>query len=117
MLSNKRSMKIKTLLLSLTLLVGASASAQPKVGMIFKDGVFVIPTEEDAIEQIISKGDYEPGLAILTQSLDYRPALVLDALADDLVRIMLDDDDSKVRLDARSLLEMAARGFWRWHSI
>ena len=104
-------MNIKTLLLSLTLLVGASASAQPKVGMIFKDGVFVIPTEEEAIEQIISKGDYESGLAILTQTLDSRPASELDALAEDLVQIMLDDDNSKVRRDARLLLEMAARGF------
>ena len=79
--------------------------------MIFKDGVFVIPTEEAALEQFAGKGDHEPALAILTQTLDRRSASVLDALADELVRIMLDDDDSIVRIDARLLLEKAARGF------
>ena len=110
MLSNNRNMRIKTLLLSLTLLVGASASAQHKSGMILKDGVFVIPTEEDALEQFVSKGNREPALAILTQTLDSRSASALDALADDLVRIMLDDDNSLVRFDVRLLLEQAARG-------
>lgn len=107
MLGNSSNMRIKTLLLSLTLLVVASASAQHKTGMIFKDGVFVIPTEEDALEQLVSKGNRAPALAILTQTLDSRSASALDALADDLVRIMLEDDDSLVRL----LLEKAARGF------
>ena len=110
MLGNSSNMRIKTLLLSLTLLVGASASAQHKSGMIFKDGVFVIPTEEDALEQFVGKGNREPALAILTQTLDSRSASALDALADDLVRIMLDDDNSLVRFDARLLLEQAARG-------
>lgn len=108
---NNRNVNIKTLLLALTLLVVASASAQQKTGMIFKDGGFVNPTEEDALEQFIGKGNREPALAILTQTLDSRPASMLDALADNLVRIMLDDDDSLVRLDARFLLEKAAHGF------
>lgn len=110
MLGNSRNMNIKTLLLSLTLLVGASASAQHKTGMIFKDGVFVIPTEEDALEQFVGKGNREPALAILTQTLDSRSASALNALADNLVRIMLDDDNPLVRFDARLLLEQAARG-------
>jgi len=108
---NNKNMNIKILLLSLTLLVGASASAQHKTGMIFKDGVFVNPTEETALEQFISKGNSEPALAILNQTLDSQSASALDALADDLVRIMLYDDNSIVRLDARFLLEKAARGF------
>ena len=103
-------MNIKTLLLSLTLLVGASASAQHKTGMILKDGVFVNPTEEDALEQFVAMGNREPALAILNQTLDSRSASALDVLADNLVRIMLDDDDPLVRFDARLLLEQAARG-------
>ena len=74
MLGNGSNMNIKTLLLSLTLLVGASASAQHKTGMIFKDGVLVIPTEEDALEQFVGTGNREPALAILTQTLDSRSA-------------------------------------------
>ena len=110
MLRNDRNMSIKTLLLSLTFLVVASASAQHKTGMILKDGVFVIPTEEDALEQFVIKGNREPALAILTQTLDSRSASALDALADNLVRIMLDDDDPLVRFDVRLLLEQAASG-------
>ena len=110
-LNNNRNMNIKILCLFLTFLVGASASAQHKTGMIFKDGAFVNPTAEAALEQFVGKGDHEPALAILTQALDNQPASVLDALADDLVRIMLDDNDFTVRLDARFLLEKAARGY------
>jgi len=111
MLTNNKNMNIKSFLLSLTLLVVASASAQHKTGMIFKDGVFVNPTEEAALEQFVSKGNSEPALAILTQTLDSRAVSDLDVLADNLVRIMLDDYDSMVRFDARLLLERAARGF------
>lgn len=110
MLINSRNVNIKTCFLFFTLLVSASASAQHKTGMIFKDGVFVVPTEEGAIEQFVGKGNREPALAILTQMLDSRSASALDALADDLVRVMLDDDNSLVRFDARLLLEQAARG-------
>ena len=109
--SNNIDMNIKILFLFLTLFAGASTSAQHNTGMIFKNGAFVNPTAEAALEQFVGKGDHEPALAILTQTLNSQPVSVLDALANDLVRIMLDDNDFTVRLDARFLLEKAARGY------
>lgn len=105
-----RDMKIKVLFLVLSLVASAPALKQYKRGMIFQDGIFVNPTEESALDEFFVKSDHDPAIAILTQTLEERPASELDAFADELVQIMLDHRDEIVRLDARFVLEKAARG-------
>lgn len=101
---------MKTLTITLTILLLPLASfAQSKRGLIKEGDVLVTPTPNAALALLIDTQDNYPAVAVLTQKFDIRPPSELDAFADELVRVMLESEDSSTRFSASSALVKAGR--------
>ena len=77
--------------LILICLFASGALAQSKRGMHLKDGAWVKPTPQSAMDAILSKArDTRYAIAVLRQKFDTWSSAELDALADELGRIFLE---------------------------
>ena len=80
--------------LMLTALLASGALAQTKDGMHFKNGVWIAPTPQSALDAILSgEGDgmvANHAAAVLRQKFDRRSAAELDAFAEELGRIFVE---------------------------
>ncbi len=101
---------MKALAVTLSFLLLPLASfAQSKAGMIMKGGIFLKPTPPVALDQLVEKRNIDPAIAVLTQKFEPRPVPELDAFADQLVRLMLEHQDSTTRSHARRALYEAGK--------
>ena len=101
---------MKKLLHVLAFLIPVCASAQHKPGMIMEDGVWKAPTPQMALDAIATNPNSgrESALAVLRQTMETRSAAELDALADELGRLVREGTEDQW-LHATVVLELAAK--------
>jgi len=103
--------KMKAIILSALIgLFAFSAFAQSKKGMHFKDGTWVAPTPQSALDAIYSKTRrVDHAVAVLRQTHSEHPNAELDAFADELITIFLEGDHG-MSGKAATILSLAGKG-------
>ena len=103
--------KMKAIILSALIgLLAFSAFAQSKKGMHFKDGIWVAPTPQSALDAIYSKtGRVDHAIAVLRQTHSKHQNAELDAFADELITIFLEGDYG-MSAKAATILSLAGKG-------